>query len=149
MLRIRTNKENTREFALPIPTCKTQTSAYLPLLLIVDDDSQILRVSKRLLKSMFRIETASNAYEAAYLLKRKYYEAILTDFEMPGKSGLWLLEIARKYHPLIRRVLFSGSSPGNLPELIQSGLVHSFVAKPAGREELVASLTDDCEHSPN
>ena len=149
MLRIRNNKEKVKKFTPPFTACKVEASPPLPLLLIVDDDMQILRVCRRLLKNMFCIETASNAYDASVLLSKYRFEAILTDFDMPGEDGLRLLRRVRRTHPLIRRVLFSGSSPEELSESILSGLVHAFVPKPAGREELVAALRWNSANSLN
>ena len=140
MLRIRTNRETQATFVLPFSMRRTPREVLKPSLLIVDDDTQVLRVSVRLLSSLYTIEAANDPLEAAYLLRHRRFDAILTDYEMPGENGLWVLEIARKYHPDARRVLFSGSGPENIAMYTASGLVHSFIAKPSSRDALIAAL---------
>jgi len=112
----------------------------LPTLLLVDDDVQVLKVAKRLLGTEWIVETATNANEAALLLSKNSYDTILTDFEMPGNNGIWLLNVVKETQPHIRRVLFSGSQPNDLPQHMGSGLVECFVAKPTNRKELIESL---------
>ena len=140
MLRIRTNRENHATFVLPFSMRRISEEARKPSLLIVDDDPQVLRVSVRLLRSLYAVEIADDPMEAAELLRHRRFDAVLTDYEMPGENGLWVLEIARKHHPDARRVLFSACGPENIAAYIASGLVHCFVSKPSGRETLIAAL---------
>ena len=140
MLHIRANHAEHLLFVPPLKTGEAQNNARLPRLLIVDDDPQVLRVARRLLRKTWRVETASNAADAALLLKERWFDAVLSDYDMPGNNGLWLLKTAQQYQPHIRRVLFSGSGPTDLSAHLQSGLVHCFVAKPPGRDELADSL---------
>ena len=140
MLRIRFNRESHATQGLPFPMGGAAAEKQLPTLLIVDDDEQVRRVSARLLGAMYRVETASDPLEAAYMLRCRRYDAILTDFDMPGRNGLWVLNAARTLNPDARRVLFSGSGPSDLSAHLDSKLVHSFVPKPAGRGELISAL---------
>ena len=144
MLRIRTNHEVRHPVLLPrFRGDGTETKKTLPRLLIVDDDPQVLRVAERLLRSDWRIETANNAADAVMMLQTRRYDAVLSDFEMPGQNGLWLLKAARQFQPAARRVLFSGSSPSDLSDHLRSGLLHCFVSKPPQRHELADSLRWD------
>jgi DNA-binding NtrC family response regulator len=149
MMRIRTNKEVT---GVPVPMLRflsEEVRKDLPSLLIVDDDEQVIRVSVRLLCGAWNIDTAPSAEAAVHLLRLKRYDAILSDFEMPDKNGLWLLRAARAMQPHTRRVLFSGSGPCDLALHLQSGLVHDFVSKPSGKEELIAALSSAIKRRPN
>jgi CheY-like chemotaxis protein len=112
-----------------------------PTLLVVDDDEHVIRVAKRLLGDTFDIATARTADEAAQLLRIRSFDTILTDYDMPGKNGIWLLLEAMRTHPQSRRVLFSGSTPQDLPQHLHSGVVHCFIPKPTSRSELIASLS--------
>ena len=112
----------------------------LPTLLLVDDDENVIRVAMRLLGDRFDIATAKNADEAAKMLRVRSFDSILTDYDMPGQNGIWLLVEAMRTHPESRRVLFSGSPPQDLPRHLHSGVVHCFVPKPTSRSELIASL---------
>ncbi len=157
MLRIQNDKRNTGSYSINLSISNksvnvknlndfsqtkslNENDSSLPTLLIVDDDENILKVAQRMLAGAFSIKTAKNAVEGARLLKENYFNAVLTDFNMPDRNGLWLLDIARKSNPQIRRVLFSGDGPADISEHMQSGLIHKFVAKPSGKKELTAAL---------
>ena len=119
------------------------TNARKPLksLLLVDDDEQVLRVALRILRDEWDVHTAHDAMEAARMLKEKKFDTVLTDYEMPGHNGIWLLSEVKRLNPETRRVLFSGSSPVSLSEHLTSGVVECFVSKPTSRSVLQSSLT--------
>ena len=108
--------------------------------LIVDDDELLLRAACRLLQNDWNIYTARSAVEATAILEGKRFDAVITDYEMPGENGVWLLEKVRHSNPDIRRVLFSCIGPENLLEHITSGLVGRFVTKPTCRADLLSAL---------
>lgn len=109
--------------------------------LIVDDDELLLRAACRLLQNEWDIFTARSAAEALTVFKEKRVDVVLTDYEMPGKNGLWLLRQVRRSNPTTHRVLFSGIGPKTLMTHITSGLVGRFVTKPPCRDDLLSALT--------
>ena len=111
-------------------------------LLLVDDDEQVLRVARRLLENEWEIHTAKTATEAAGILKKRKFDTVLTDYEMPGKDGIWLLSEVKRICPNTRRVLFSGSRPFGLFDHLTSGVVDCFLPKPTSRAELASSLEE-------
>jgi DNA-binding NtrC family response regulator len=141
MLRIRRNKLGGWRTHHPYSVRKNNFVPY-PTLLLVDDDEQVLRVAARLLGDTWDISTAKNADEAAEILKTRTFDTILTDYDMPGENGISLLIKAMRCHPHSRRVLFSGSTPQELSTYLHSGVIHCFIPKPAGRKELMASLSN-------
>jgi two-component system, OmpR family, response regulator VicR len=67
----------------------------LPVL-IVDDDLVILDMLREFLQEEgFQVVTANNGMAALYLLQRTQVALVLTDFVMPGLSGL---ELANQLH---------------------------------------------------
>ena len=109
-------------------------------LLVVDDDIQVLHVARRILEKEWEIYTARTASEAAEMIKTNCFDTVLSDFEMPGRDGIWLLSEVKRLWPTTRRVLFSGSQPTGLAESLQSGVVECFLPKPSSRDELTSSL---------
>lgn len=107
--------------------------------LVVDDDERVLRGTKRTLEKGHDVLTATSAEAALAILDTQEVDVVLTDHGMPGGDGLWLLEQVRDRYPRVRRILTSGQPP-ELDLHIGSGLVQTFVPKPAPSEELVASL---------
>ena len=109
-------------------------------ILLVDDDKGILKTLKRILKKYkLQVATAESAEEALELLQREPHDVVLTDYEMPGQNGVWLLEQVRQLHPAVRRLLTSGAGiePDNY---LRSGLVEKFLEKPADVSSILESL---------
>jgi DNA-binding NarL/FixJ family response regulator len=112
---------------------------HTPWLLLVDDEPGVLRALCRVLAERFCVATASSAEEAARLAAGCQFAAVLTDFDLPGRNGAWLLvQLATK--PGLRKVLTSGRDIPGLEVLISVGVVDEFVKKPATPEELFRAL---------
>lgn len=124
---------------IPLSTAN-DTSSPQPCLLLVDDDQLCRSGLARMLKPYFQVIHAGSAGEAITVLESTTVDTILTDFNMPGQDGLWLLEQVRSMQPDVRRVLMSGQEIPSAPELIEAGVLHAFVTKPAPREALIAAL---------
>jgi len=108
-------------------------------LLLVDDEPSVLHALHRVLSSRYTIALATSAEEAARLAAFCQFSAVLTDYDLPGQSGAWLLvQLATK--PGLRKVLTSGRDVPGLEALSSAGAVDSFVKKPATPEELFEAL---------
>lgn len=110
--------------------------------LVVDDEPAVLRALVRLLKEHCTVDTADTAEHALLLMSSRAYDAVVTDYEMDGRDGIWLLRQVERRYPKVRRVLHSGSAPVNVETHVRSGLVQSFVQKPATANQLIASISD-------
>jgi DNA-binding NtrC family response regulator len=66
--------------------------------LLVDDDLSILEISKQILMDMgsLEIDTACCVDEAYQKLASMYYDAIISDYDMPQKDGLQFLKELRE-----------------------------------------------------
>jgi CheY-like chemotaxis protein len=64
----------------------------------VDDELGFLEIARQCLEMQgsFQVETASSVEEALEKLKEKEYDAVVSDYQMPGKDGLEFLEMLRK-----------------------------------------------------
>jgi len=110
--------------------------------LLVDDEPVVLRALVRLLKEAWTVDTADSAEHALLLMASRPYDVVVTDYEMEGRDGVWLLRQIEKQYPKVRRVLHSGSDPADIENHVRSGLVQRFVQKPASANQLIASLSD-------
>lgn len=64
----------------------------------VDDDFSLLRVAKQCLEMQgpFQVDIASSVDEALEKMKKEKYDAVVSDYQMPGKDGLdFLIELRR------------------------------------------------------
>lgn len=108
--------------------------------LVVDDEREVCRILCRTLSPCCDdVISAHSAEEASDLISGDL-AAVLTDYDMPGKNGLWLLEQVRERHPGIFRAMISGRPPRDLPRHLDSGLVQDFTMKPDRPRGLMAFL---------
>lgn len=75
----------------------------------VDDDEALLELVKHFLGESgdLRIDTAVSGYDAASLLRGKQYDAIVSDYQMPGCNGIELLRHIRRTDPRTPFLFFS------------------------------------------
>ncbi len=108
-------------------------------LLIVDDDPGMRENLAELFESLgYEVRTAANAAEALGELDNGGADLLLTDYKMPGPTGVDLIEAARKRRPGLRAVLMTafGDSFTEL-ESLRRGAV-GYLSKPFEADEVVA-----------
>lgn len=107
-------------------------------LLLVDDDPLILNALERTLRQEnYKIFRATSGEEAVQILKQHTVSAMLCDQNMPNKSGIEVLQEARRLCPQATRLLITGSQ--DLDTLIQAvniGQISQFILKPWDSETL-------------
>jgi len=76
----------------------------------VDDDQAFLKVAKQCLEMQGEIDvdTVSSVNEASEKLKKTDYDAIVCDYQMPGKTGLEFLKELRAGGNTIPFIVFTG-----------------------------------------
>ncbi len=77
---------------------------------LVVDDNISFRCTLSFLLIIFHYDSdvAGNANEALGMLENNRYDAVLTDYQMPGMDGIELIEIIRESAPLIPIILMTG-----------------------------------------
>jgi CheY-like chemotaxis protein len=147
MLEIKTKLGEGTTFELKFPAAVAAPPAEVlpaddrnPLKILVVDDEKVTRelVVKYLERDSHCVVTASTAEEALLKVDETEFDLILTDLQMPGKSGL---EFAKEMHASqagIPLVIFSGCETE--PEVLPEG-VNAFMRKPISSDELRRVLT--------
>jgi CheY-like chemotaxis protein len=78
-------------------------------LLTVDDDGDLRSVMCELMqREGISCVSAVNGIEAIVKLREGHFFAVLTDFKMPGMTGLELTNKIRETHPLLPVILMTG-----------------------------------------
>lgn len=108
--------------------------------LIVDDDYAVRNILSRfLLIQGFEVETAENGLEALEIFTENHFDAVLTDFHMPGMDGIKLAHQIRKYDP--KKLIIMMTSGINIITSIQAeDFVDYVVEKPFELTEIYAIL---------
>ena len=69
----------------------------------VDDEAELLEPHRMFLRDKgFEVETATNADDAAELVRRRPFDLVLLDEQMPGTRGLESLSELREIDPNLR-----------------------------------------------
>jgi DNA-binding NtrC family response regulator len=122
---------------------KSSSLDFAVRVLVVDDDPTIRRFLKRVLSKNWEVDLATNARDAANMLTGKKYHALVTDYDMPGENGLWLLAFAKRYFPATLRILSSGSEDMHIDSLKVDDLVDYALPKPLDSERLCEILDEN------
>lgn len=92
-----------------MPLRKPSVPAVHARILLVDDNTNGLKARKTVLEELgYKIMTASCGDDALDLFQRQKFDLVVTDYKMPGMTGLELIEDLRKSSPEIPIILISG-----------------------------------------
>lgn len=112
-----------------------------PLILIVDDDTGILKLlSLRLSASGYRINTASSGAEALEQIRAEKPDLVLSDLKMDGMDGMALFAAVQELDPALPVIIITAH--GSIPDAVsatQEG-VFGFLTKPIDKDQLLSTI---------
>lgn len=119
-------------------------------ILVVDDDSTFcLMLQSYLSKYGFSVTTTGNADAALDHVKKNTVHLILSDYRMPGKDGMEMLEEVKKIDPSIPLILMTSYGDIRLAVRAMKLGAYDYITKPVNPTELLelvkASLADPGE----
>lgn len=90
------------------PTNAESQPGRRPGILVVDDDVGIRENIADLLGTEdYHVVSAGDANEAMQILEREQIDLLLTDFQMPGRNGVELIEAARQANHAMPAILMT------------------------------------------
>ena len=106
--------------------------------LIVDDEPRVLDSLEAILAAEFRVLRADGGAAALRLLEAEEVAVIITDYRMPGMTGVELLRRSQERAPeAIRIVLTAYTDVDSLMDAINTGRIYHFVPKPWDPNDLM------------
>ncbi|MDQ3034616.1 MAG: EAL domain-containing protein [Myxococcota bacterium] len=109
--------------------------------LVVEDDELVRRAYHRVLSPQFDIVSAGTTDEAIAQIAKGRFGAIVSDIDMPGRSGIELLKLLRTSSPTIPVVLVTGSpSVESAQDAVNYGAFR-YLTKPVEPEALRDAVT--------
>lgn len=112
--------------------------------LIVDDEVMTLSILQTAVHwgkvGIDRVYTAENAMAAREILTAKSVDIVLCDIEMPGESGLELIEWIQGLYPSIVNIILTGFPDFNYARHAISLGVYEYLLKPVAFDALEATL---------
>jgi two-component system NtrC family sensor kinase len=111
--------------------------------LVVDDDEHVRRTLGRILRSRFRgkVLLATDANEALALLAHEQIHAVISDYRMPGMSGVEFLRVVKERWPIVQRVLLTGQADSSaIEEAVNQAEIFRFIWKPWDDAHLLVTV---------
>ena len=99
-------------------------------ILAVDDRPEVLRLVDRTLGAHYRCEFASGVAEGRGRLAEEAFHLVLCDIQMPGESGLVLVEEITERYPETAVVLVTGVDDPDVAEKTFGLGAHGYLVKP-------------------
>lgn len=102
-------------------------------LLIVDDEPNVTLTLSESLQAMgeeYQVEVANDGNAALDLVAKTPYDIIITDYKMPGMTGLELAKIVNKIHPDTQVILMTAYGSETLRSSAQQASLSGFIDKP-------------------
>ncbi len=150
---VKSTPEKGTVFTVYLPIAKkqatgpSQKSGDLPTgterILLIDDESAILKMGKRLLEQFgYSVETRISSIEALELFRNNpnYFDLVITDLEMPKISGDKLAIELMKISPDIPVILCTGYNKRISAQFLSEIGIKAFVPKPFEKENLVKTI---------
>ncbi|HEY3064857.1 MAG TPA: sigma-54 dependent transcriptional regulator [Methylomirabilota bacterium] len=106
--------------------------------LVVDDEPRVLDSLEAVLATDFRVLRAGGGEAALELLRREDVAVIVTDYRMPGMTGVELLRRSHEVAPdALRIVLTAYTDVDSLMDAINTARIYHFLPKPWDPSELL------------
>lgn len=126
-----------------LATMTPQPQAATPgRLLLVDDEENILRSLRRVLRrGGWEIEVAPNGEKALELIATFRPAVVISDFRMPGINGVELLAAVKERWPHTQRIMLTGQADQQaIEEAINRSEVFRFISKPWNDAQLILTV---------
>lgn len=113
-------------------------------ILVVDDDSRVLKLVKSILADRYNVATAINGKVAMKFLENKETDLVLLDYEMPGESGAAVLQKIRNHEKLQKLpvVFLTGVTEKERIREVLALSPQGYLLKPIDTERLNSTIQD-------
>ncbi|PHS79689.1 MAG: Fis family transcriptional regulator [Rhodospirillaceae bacterium] len=109
----------------------------MPQLLVIDDDEAIVQTLALHFGQLgFEVFTASDSLQGLAQVDSHDIDVVISDINMPGQDGLWLLEKINENHPGIPVIMITAFHDLDNTVAAMHGGAVDFVPKPIDLEEL-------------
>ena len=108
------------------------------LIMVVDDDPNICAVLQGLLvRKGFSAATASNVDQAEQIIGKEKVSCVITDLQMPGRSGMDLISLCRRERPGMPVIMITAYGDVDTAVQAMRAGAYDFITKPFDETELL------------
>ncbi|WP_305906837.1 response regulator [Methylomarinum sp. Ch1-1] len=115
-------------------------------ILLVDDETNVLRALTRILKR-YELETFTSGEEALLIAREQPFDLVISDFRMPGMDGVQFLSRFMQFQPETIRIILTGYADlDSAQSAINEAEVFRFINKPWSHTDIVNAVQQGLEH---
>jgi putative two-component system response regulator len=116
-------------------------------ILVVDDDAQNLRLLTRILeRNGYRVISAGDPVEARSALADASFDLLLSDVNLPGETGLDLVESALAEHPQMAAIMVSGIDDVEMADRALRVGAYGYIVKPFSANDVLMRVLGALTH---
>jgi two-component system cell cycle sensor histidine kinase/response regulator CckA len=127
------------------PSQTPQAAGHGEAILLVDDESTVLKVMARSLeKSGYRVIPAEDGEQgfALYSQHQRDVSVVITDMAMPGMDGPALIAALKKLNPSVKIICTSGLGSSSGKNSVSELGVHAILSKPCNSRIILQAIED-------
>jgi two-component system response regulator HydG len=115
-------------------------------ILIVDDDVTFCLMLKKLLeRHQYQVTTTFSPEEVSRIVRKQFYEVVLTDLRMPNVSGMDLIRLIKSESPETQVIMMTGYADiATAIQSIKQG-AYNYIPKPFQPEEVLNLIQEALE----
>jgi two-component system capsular synthesis sensor histidine kinase RcsC len=112
-------------------------------ILIVDDDTETLRLAKEILETGgLTVRCAASGEEALLVLQGNAFSLMITDLTMPGMDGFALGRRVAVIAPFMPIVMMTGDIAPEIPRLAEEAGIRAVLSKPFLPEQILEAVEE-------
>ena len=129
-----------------IPKMKTHMKVEKPSILIVEDEAKLRRlVELQLADEGFQAQSAADAETGLELLNKESFDLIVTDFKLPGMSGLEFLQAVKRIDARLPVVMMTAYGTVESAVGAMKAGASDYILKPFSLAELVLVIRKELD----
>ncbi len=110
-------------------------------LLYVDDNQELCETNLSFFKDIFNeVDFALNGFDALKLYKKRSYDLVITDINMPRVNGFTLIKEIQKFRPEQAVIVVSAYSEIGYLSQLHDCQIEYFLIKPVDTKELMEKI---------
>ena len=112
-------------------------------ILVVEDDPEAALFAVHVLanRGHFDVTHTADPVVALQLVAAEHWDLVLTDVQLPGMSGLELLDALRQIMPALPVAVMTAHAPAGMPQAIRLHQADEYLEKPLRIASLLATAT--------
>ena len=124
-------------------TGNRQRAARKTNILIVDDEASVRSLLRRILeKNGYHCTTVSDAADARTCMKETYFDLLLSDIEIPGESGLDLIQSVKSEYPDMAIIMVTVINDQKTARVAIEMGIYGYIIKPFDENQILISVAN-------